>query len=335
MRKGATVNAEDNHLRTPLHYATMTNSTALVRSLLAAGASASMEDEDGQPPSFYASPNSEIQWLLLWGTTTEARNTHGRTALCEFARLGATNVVRGLLGRGANVEALGPHNRTPLHEAAGGGHVETCAALVEAGAPVNAATLKGVTPLIAAGTGGHTRVISLLLAHGADVNATQENDFTAIGEAACHGHVAAVEVLLNARANAGRGSAFHPLLRAASAGHVAVMALLLDRGRVNINQRSWQQKTALIEAAFVRRVESARLLVERGANVRMRDEFGKSAFFWAVANNCMPLVELLLRRDAEGVRDLRDNHGVSPRGVAVQNGLTQMARFLEERGAVL
>ncbi|KAK8164330.1 ankyrin repeat-containing domain protein [Phyllosticta citrichinensis] len=294
-----------------------------------------MEDEDGQPPSFYASPNSEIQWLLLWGTTTEARNTHGRTALCEFARLGATNVVRGLLGRGANVEALGPHNRTPLHEAAGGGHVETCAALVEAGAPVNTATLKGVTPLIAAGTGGHARVISLLLAHGADVNAAQENDFTAIGEAACHGHVAAVEVLLNARANGGHGSAFHPLLRAASAGHVAVMGLLLDRGRVNINQRSWQQKTALIEAASVRRVESARLLVERGADVRMRDEFGKSAFFWAVAHNCMPLVELLLGRDAEGVRDWKDNHGVSPRGVAVQNGLTQMARFLEERGAVL
>ncbi|KAK7520068.1 ankyrin repeat-containing domain protein [Phyllosticta citriasiana] len=304
----------------------MTNSTALVRSLLAAGASASMEDEDGQLPAFYAQPNSEIHWLLLWGTTTEARNTHGRTALCEFARLGYTNVVRGLLARGAYVEALGPMNRTPLHEAAGGGHVETCAALLEAGAPVDAITVQRVTPLIAAGTGGHARVITLLLARGASVNYAQENDFTAFGEAASHGHVAVVNALLDRGANAMHGSAFHPLLRATAGGHVAVMRLLLDRGRVNINQRSWQQKTALIQAS---------VMVHRGADLRMRDEFVKSALFWAVVHNDMPLVELLLRRDAEGVLNLRDKLWVSPRGISVQNGHRHMARFLEERGAVL
>ncbi|KAK7522750.1 ankyrin repeat-containing domain protein [Phyllosticta citriasiana] len=290
--RGATLNAEDNHLRTPLHYATMTNSTALVRSLLAAGASASMEDEGGQLPAFYAQPNSGFHWLLLWGTTTEARNTHGRTALCEFARLGYTNVVP----------------------------------LLEAGAPVDAITVQRVTPLIAAGTGGNARVITLLLARGASVNYAQENDFTAFGEAASHGHVAVVNALLDRGANAMHGSAFHPLLRATAGGHVAVMRLLLDRGRVNINQRSWQQKTALIEAS---------VMVHRGADLRMRDEFVKSALFWAVVHNDMPLVELLLRRDAEGVLNLRDKLGVSPRGIAVQDGHQHMARFLKGRGAVL
>ncbi|KAK7616347.1 ankyrin repeat-containing domain protein [Phyllosticta citricarpa] len=157
----------------------------------------------------------------------------------------------------------------------------------------------------------------------------------ALGEAASHGHVAAVNALLDRGANAMHGSAFHPLLRATAGGHVAVMRLLLDRGRVNINQRSWQQKTALIEASVMRRYQPAKLLVDRGADLRMRDEFGKSAFFWAVVHNDLPLVELLLRRDAEGVLSLKDKLGVSPRGIAVQNGHQHMARFLEERGAVL
>ncbi|KAK8226081.1 ankyrin repeat-containing domain protein, partial [Phyllosticta capitalensis] len=334
IRKGATVNAEDNYMRTPLHYATMTNSTALVRAMLTNGASTSIEDEDGQPPLFYAQPNTEIHWLLLHGTATEARDTKGRTALCEFARLGATSVVRGLLSRGANVEAMGPNNWTALHEAADAGHAEICAALVEAGAPTGALSTHQDTPLFFAARGGSVACVELLVSRGVDINRAQLNDITPIGEAVSRQHADVVEYLIERGADAQRGSAFHPLLFAAGNGNKRILLLLLDKARVNINQRSWQSKTALIEAVQFQKFEMVKILLDHGADPRMREDFSRTAFFWAVMKNDRPIAELLLARDG-GVLNMRDKEGVSPRGYAMNNGLKEMATWLEEMDAAV
>ncbi len=185
-----------------------------------------------------------------------------------------------------------------LDRAARKGDVEKVKALIVSGADVN--SRKGEhTPLMLAVYGGDYEVAKILIEAGADVNATHSIDHT---------------VLYHALES--------PRLRA------EVIQLLLDAG-VNMNH------TPLTWAIRYRVVpEIMAMLIEAGADMNERNEFGATALIIAACRGRNQLVDILLRSGAE-INATVEGSGRTALACAVEGEHTETVRLLIDAGADL
>jgi ankyrin repeat protein len=224
--------------------------------------------------------------------------------------------VRSLLQKKADVNAPQVDGTTALHWAVRYDDLDTADLLIRSGARVSTANREGVTPLQLAAMNGSASMIDKLLKAGADANAalTPSGD-TALMMAARTGTPEAITVLLEAGANVNAKESWGgttALMWAASEQHAAAVKLLLDHG-ADVNARSnfvaaangrgfegrtpaapkAEQKveefasgwlTPLMFAAREGDLESARLLVNAGANVNAIAGDGKDALGLAIFN---------------------------------------------------
>jgi len=109
----------DKYGRTPLYYAAADGRAEEVLRLLAAGANANAQDDDGWSPLHFAaqavSPGA-TQALLTAGANTELRDSFGNTALSTavFASRGDGSVIELLRRAGADPHAANSSGVTPL-----------------------------------------------------------------------------------------------------------------------------------------------------------------------------------------------------------------------------
>jgi ankyrin repeat protein len=123
-------------------------------------------------------------------------------------------------------------------------------------------------------------------------------------EAAALGRVDRVRELIEADpalVTAFAPDGFHPLGLAAFFGHPEVVALLLERGAdMDAVARNEQVRTTALQAAAASGDnESARLLVEAGADVNVAQPGGFTALHAAAANGNEELAALLLEHGAD------------------------------------
>jgi len=211
---------------------------------------------------------------------------------------------------------------TPLHWASYHDDFERADSLIRAGADVNAANDLGATPLWTACQNGSSAMVRKLLAAGANPNLALLLGETPLMVAARSGYPDIVEQLLakgaNVNARAGRGQT--ALMWAVSQKHPDVVRVLLAGG-ADVHARSdvWSQvmaipphgyldynksiphggDTALMFAARVGDLASAKLLVAAGANVNDADAWGISATVLAAHSGFRELVEYLLEKGAD------------------------------------
>jgi ankyrin repeat protein len=261
--------------------------------------------------------------------------------------------VRDLLRRGADVNAAEADGTTALHWASHHDDLEMAGLLVDAGARVNAANDLGATPLWSASLNRSIAMVSRLLRAGADPNAALLLGETPLMVAARAGSPAVVAALLEAGARvdarAPRGQT--ALMWAAAQRHADVVGVLLAHG-ADVHARSdvWSQvmgvsphghpdhnrdiphggDTALMFAARVGDLPSARLLVAAGAHVNDADAWGVSALVMAAHAGHDPLVEFLLERGADPNAAAA---GFTALHAAVMRRSEPMARALLARGA--
>jgi len=90
---------------------------------------------------------------------------------------------------------------------------------------------------------------------------------------------------------------------------------------------------ALMEAAKWGRVDTLQTLLTLGAYVDARDNFGRTALFYAVQSkeNALPKVTALL--DAGAKVDATDRYGTTPLKLALMNKATMAVEALKQRGA--
>jgi ankyrin repeat protein len=136
---------------------------------------------------------------------------------------------------------------------------------------------------------GNLPMLELFYNYGANVNLENSAGEQALLLAAWKGKREAVDWLLahGAELNRppGQWSALH---YAAFAGDPKLVDDLLAKG-ADINARSPNGATPLMMAIYDGQQESARLLIERGANTRLRNDWGDGAMEWAMRYNQLSL----------------------------------------------
>jgi len=117
------------------------------------------------------------------------------------------------------------------------------------------------------------------------------------------------------RANAVGADGFQPLGLACFFNHPQTARLLVENGAdVNTPSHNTQSITPLHSVVAGRNLELARLLLEHGASVDTPQKGGYTALHAAVQNEQLEMVELLLAHGAN--LDQANDSGVSPRDLA-------------------
>jgi uncharacterized protein len=205
--------------------------------------------------------------------------------LFSVARLGCEKEARALLDRGAAIDARDREGATALGRAAQAGKIAVAALLIDRGAAVNARAVDGSTPLFYAAEADRGAAIRLLLDRGADPNIPGRKGARPLAAAAYNGSAGSVELLLKhgADPNALDDDGKSAMIYAAGRAYAPVVELLIAAG-VDVNRRYAHGLTALMWAAGhdasagVDDVEATlKLLIERGADLSLRDDRGKTA----------------------------------------------------------
>jgi uncharacterized protein len=248
--------------------------------------------------------------------------TDSRPPIIDAAKRGDRQALQALIEKHADVTASDPDGSTALHWASYRDDVESADLLIRAGARVNAANDLGATPLWTAAQNGSDAMVRRLLAAGADPNLALLAGETPLMVASRAGKPAVVEQLIakGAAVNALGARRQTALMWAVSQKHPDVVKVLLaHRADVALRSATWSQvmavpphgylpynreipagdETALLFAARVGDLESARLLVAAGASVNDADAWGVSAVTLAAHSGFTPLVEFLLEKGAD------------------------------------
>ena len=227
--------------------------------------------------------------LVKQGANVNASEGDGATALHWASYRDSIALVDLLLGAGAKINTANDLGATPLWIAAVNGSAPMVRRLLQGGADPNLALLAGETPLMAAARSGSAEAVELLASKGAKVNVSATRGQTALMWAVAQKHSAVVKVLLAHGAD----------LHARSSAWSQVMAVP-PHGMLEYNRDiPHGNDTALLFAARVGDLESARLLVASGANVNDADAWGTSATAMAAHAGFGNVVAFLLDKGAD------------------------------------
>ena len=265
----------------------------------------------------------------------------GTTALHWAVRADDAETVRLLIQAGADVKIADRYGIPPLRLAAEIGNSRLIEMLLKAGADPNSALPTGETVLMTAAHTGKPDAVSMLLSHGAKPN-ERERRFgeTAMMWAAAENNGAAIRVLadgggdLNAKSNLTQFPEFRfitsgmvitalpkggwtPLMYAARQGSMDSAKALLEAG-ANPNLTDPDGTTALVIAIINAHFDLAAIMVEKGADPNIADTSGMAALYAAVDMHTLgpmlsrPGPKVTDKLDAAALVPVLLKHGANP-----------------------
>ena len=237
------------------------------------GADVNAAQGDGTTPLHWAVYKIDadlVGELLEHGARPGAVNRYGSSPLAEAVKVADAGLVEMLLNAGADAEAPNQDGQTALMLAARTGALDVAELLVRHGADVNAREAwRGQTALMWAADASSAAVAKFLIDHGADVHTrAMANDWP-------------VQITSEPRAQYRPTGGLTPLLYAARSGCTACVAAILDAG-ADIDRPNPDGVTPLMVALDNFRFDTAKLLLERGANPHTWDWWGRTPLYVAV-----------------------------------------------------
>jgi uncharacterized protein len=317
------VNSPQGDGATALHWAASNEDLEMVKMLLAGGANVNAATrEGGVTPLFMACTSGNaaiIEALLSAGASAKSAKPNGTTALMIAAASGSVNALKTLLDHGAEVNAKeSVHGQTALMFAAALNRVDAVKFLAQHGADVNAASniakLERVrfdqdgnvveTPAGGAaaggrgGRGGRGRGAAAPVAAPARAKATDEEDAANDAEAAAAAAktakaTAESDLDLLARSFGLKSADARFATPKAKAGDIAA------RAPRRVGAEVMGGMTALLYAAREGHTDTARALVEAGANVNAVSGDKYSALVMAITNGHLDMAKYFLDHGAD------------------------------------
>uniref|UniRef100_A0A673G3Z4 Histone-lysine N-methyltransferase EHMT2-like n=1 Tax=Sinocyclocheilus rhinocerous TaxID=307959 RepID=A0A673G3Z4_9TELE len=205
-----------------------------------------------------------------------------------------------LAGIDPSYQSDSQNRRCALHAAAQRGLLEVCYLLIQAGAKVDAQDKTLRTPLLEAIVNNHVEVVKYLIQSGACVYHAEEDGSTG-------------------------------LHHAAKLGNLEVLMLLLSTGQVDLNAQDSGGWTPIIWAAEHRHIDVIRALLNRGADVTLRDKEMNVCLHWASFAGSAEIAELVL--NAGCPLSSVNLHGDTPLHIAAREGYTDCVTLFLSRGA--
>ena len=283
--KTAGVNVKDQRETTPLMYAAAYGSLDAMKLLLAAGADVNAKNAFDATALLWSTDDlAKVRLLAAKGANVNAPSKQGRTPLLVAASHdGSSEVVKLLLAKGADINVQDAAGITPLMAATDANDTASVALLLEKGAKVevkvsgNGGTgVVGMTPLMNAAANGNAAVVKMLLAKGAGVDAVSAAD----GMQMKNGPLAL--------------GSFTPLLLVAAYGGSDTVKLLLDAGaKVNVQDVRGMTPIMLAVSTDHPDMRVIRLLMDKGADPKIKSKLGESTLDWARKLANPPVLEAL------------------------------------------
>ena len=167
--------------------------------------------------------------------------------------------------------------------------------IVDKGADVNTKNKDGDTPLNLAARNGRIDIIQYLSTKGSDVNEPNENGYAPLIWAALNGQTETIEYLESkgAEINQKNNYGSNPLMLAAWNGSLETVKYLLSKKRSAINETNKFGESALFYAVRFGHLQVVQYLVEQGADLSIKDKWGKTPLDIAKVQKCYEVVKFL------------------------------------------
>ena len=194
-------------------------------------------------------------------------------------------------------------NYQPLSEAAYRGNFEAVKMLIEAGAKVNVSGTNKQTPLhmtvIGYAKENIYQIVSYLVEHGADIN--KKNFFgetpiaTLLSYSSTEERYQCFLYLIEHGARVKRSGRYGSIIfEACSSNNVKEISFLFSNFEIDSNEKDKETgNTPLMEAAYFNSREAIEILLTHGADSRIKNKRGKTAYDYAIENGYTELSELL------------------------------------------
>ncbi|MGJ4751420.1 ankyrin repeat domain-containing protein [Leptospira kmetyi] len=251
----------------------------------------------------------------------------------DASQNGDLEMLRSLIEKGENINAKNKNGFTPLHLAK---NLETAKLLIQSGADVNARDKdSGNTPFHVSIQFNQTRIAKLLIENGADINAKNDSlrtpIFFADRESTLKFLLESGAVLDDQKDAFCRAPLYYSILHE----RLKVAKLLIQSG-ADINVRDERGMTPLIFAIRSELFEFSKLLIEQGADPNLKDEKdGKTPLMFLLGGTFLKknldLAESILQKGAD--LDATSNSGSTALHFATFHNDLEAVRFLLDRGA--
>ena len=267
-----------------------------------------------------------LQSLLEKNVDVNETRADGSTALTWAVYRDNTRMVDLLLGAGADVNVATDYGVTPLALACANANTAVVKSLLDAGADPNRTRSTGETPLMRCASAGAVHAVKALLEAGADVNAREnEREQTALMWAVAEQRPAVVRELVANGADLQARSKLIPELE----------PYAVDTPGATVFGKNYPPTirfpevtggfTALHFAAREGDVESARILLEAGADVNTPHPEHGSPLVIAIASGHEELAMFLLKSGADP--NIKDAWGIAPLHYALHEGVLIMNNY--------
>lgn len=247
--------------------------------------------------------------LIEDGADVNVAETNGTTALHWAVHNGDLPLVKRLLKGGVAVDAVNAFGASPLSEAAILGDPDIIKSLLKAGASVDLANSEGQTALMIVARSNNLEAAKLLLKYDADVNTKEQwRGQNAVIWAAAQSQPEMLKLLIKAggdpdsrafvnerrrQISAERRFQWRPaggltaLIYAAREGCLTCIQILLEAG-ADIDQGDGENVTPLLTSIINMHFDTAKYLLEAGANVNKWSFRGENPLYSAVDVNTLP-----------------------------------------------
>jgi len=341
---GAEVNTPLMSGETPLMEAARRGNLATVRALLASKANPNLrETNGGQNALMWALSerhSSVVEELIKGGADVHAGSKTGFTPLMFAAQQGDVDSGRILLRAGAKPNDAQPKTGlTPLMIASAMGHTNAVDVLLDNGANPNLADANGYTSLhrvvrdsdYGIDLGSKDKVLTVvqsLLKKGANPNARLSQDKEKAAEEIRNGSVATYEKRTAVTVTEIVLQGATPLFLAAEVNNLDVIKALVEAGAdplIGTERGTTPLMMAAGAGTDVQRerapeerataLETAKFLVERGADVNAAGQYGWTALHAATYQGINPVIEYLVSKGAK--IDQKDEFGQTPLSISL------------------